>query len=101
MTCSAALQVLGTLITEWDAGRDACRQLFADEQTAKHAATQLADIALYFGFEGWLINIENDLDADVIHNVIYFLRCGLMTQCLRPLDMCSDIYNNPLDLPAC
>ena len=39
-------------------------------------ADQLAAIAAFFGFEGWLINIENPLtEPDFIDNLLLFLRC--------------------------
>ena len=58
---SNATQVLGTLITEWDEGRAMCEAFLETEATAQQAARQLAAIAAYFGFDGWLINIENQL----------------------------------------
>lgn len=67
-------QVLGTFITEWDAGRDACRQLFASEAAAEQCARQLAAIAAWHGFEGWLINIENELSPENVPHVLTFLR---------------------------
>jgi hypothetical protein len=47
--------VLGTFILEWKEGAKVCNELFASEQTAVHAAKQLASIASWFGFEGWLV----------------------------------------------
>lgn len=68
------MQVLGTFITEWDPGREACARFLVDEKTAERAAAQLAGIADFYGFEGWLINIENDLDAHLIPTLVFFLR---------------------------
>ena len=45
--------VLGTLITEWDAGAAACHALFGTREAAKAAAAALAAIAAHRGFEGW------------------------------------------------
>lgn len=44
--------MLGTLITEWEAGATACALLFATEETASRTADQLAAIAAFFGFDG-------------------------------------------------
>ncbi len=68
-------QVLGTFITEWDAGKDVCCQAFVSEAAAQCCAAQLADIALHCGFEGWVINIENVLPLELIPNMLVFLRC--------------------------
>ena len=66
--------MLGTFITEWDAGKTACGQLFASVAAAEHCAHQLAAIAAWHGFEGWLINIENELDSETILHLLTFLR---------------------------
>ncbi|CAI5947019.1 unnamed protein product [Closterium sp. NIES-65] len=49
------VQVLGTFITEWEAGAEVCRQLLASRATAARAAHQLALVAHYHGFHGWLV----------------------------------------------
>lgn len=56
------VKALGTLITEWDQGHQHCSRLFADTQAAETTARQLAALARYRRFEGWLINIENKVD---------------------------------------
>ena len=71
-------QVLGTFITEWEAGAAVCRQLFGSAATAQRAAHQLASIAACYGFEGWLVNIENDLNPSNVDHVFLFLRCALL-----------------------
>lgn len=77
-TCTLSLQVmrqvLGTFITEWEAGTATCRELFGSAAAARHTAQQLARIAACYGFEGWLINIENNLDTSTIEHVLIFLR---------------------------
>ena len=70
------MQVLGTLITEWDEGRAKCEALLETEATARQAARQLAAIAAYFGFDGWLINIENQLDTALMPHLLTFIRCA-------------------------
>lgn len=66
--------ILGTLITEWEAGAAACRQLFGTAAVAEAAASQLAAIAAHRGFDGWLINIENGMESSDIPNLLHFLR---------------------------
>lgn len=67
--------MLGTFITEGDDGWDACSALLRTPETAKRAARQLARIAEHFGFEGWLINIENMLPPHLVQALLTFLRC--------------------------
>ena len=75
-SCSA-MQVLGTLITEWDEGRAKCEAFLGSEAAAQQAARQLAAIAAYFGFDGWLINIENKLDTVLMPHLLLFIRFDL------------------------
>ncbi len=74
---AGVLQVLGTFITEWAHGKEQCASLLADMPTADRAARQLAAIASYYKFEGWLINIENELPEESIPTLLYFLRCAI------------------------
>ena len=41
--------VLGTFITEWDAGREACAVMLRDDATADRVVDQLVAIATYHG----------------------------------------------------
>ncbi len=101
-------QVLGTFITEWEAGAALCQEnLFPTESRARYVAQQLAAIAACYGFEGWLINIENTLppientlspsekgkergEAGVIGNVLVFLRyaCCVVCTCDGVSEVC-------------
>ena len=67
------VQVLGTLITEWDAGRKECEAFLATDETAEHTARQLARIAAYFRFDGWLLNVENELNAALTPRLLFFI----------------------------
>lgn len=53
-----------------------CEDLFHSRASAESVAQQLTCIAAYFNFEGWLINIENDLSQSCLANVTHFLRSG-------------------------
>ncbi|XP_076852493.1 cytosolic endo-beta-N-acetylglucosaminidase [Brachyhypopomus gauderio] len=65
---------LGTFITEWTDGEKVCEQFLATEETYRTAADKLVQIAHCYGFDGWLINIENKLSAVAVKNVELFLR---------------------------
>eukprot|EP00912_Choanoflagellata_sp_UC4_P002458 UC4_evm2s1556 len=67
-------RVLGTFITEWERGAMICEKVFGTLFKAEELATRLACIAKYYGFDGWLINIENPLKAAYIPNVQAFLK---------------------------
>ena len=66
--------IIGTFITEWDEGKAICNELFATKESTEKVATQLAQIAEDYVIDGWLINIENTLDSNIlIENMQYFL----------------------------
>lgn len=71
---AGSVQVLGTFITEWESGSLLCELLLWTEQSAEAAAMQLAQIAAYYGFDGWLLNIENPVLQRLIPNLIHFIR---------------------------
>lgn len=74
MYSSAHVQVLGTFITEWADGSLLCELLLWTQQSCEEAATQLAKIAAYYGFDGWLLNIENPVLVRLIPNLLHFIR---------------------------
>jgi mannosyl-glycoprotein endo-beta-N-acetylglucosaminidase len=53
---------LGTVITEWADGRRRLNEMLRSRAAAEHCARQLVAIAVHFGFDGWLVNIENPVD---------------------------------------
>ncbi|KOM39621.1 hypothetical protein LR48_Vigan03g300300 [Vigna angularis] len=67
------VKVLGTFITEWDEGRTACNTLLSTKETAHMYAERLAELAADLGFDGWLINMEVNLDPGQIPNLIEFV----------------------------
>lgn len=74
------VKVLGTFITEWAAGAAICGRIFSDHITAQCVADQLVELAQVFGFEGWLINIENQLtwaQVAVLKHFLGYLRARL------------------------
>jgi len=71
---AGCMQILGTFITEWESGSLLCELLLWTEQSAEAAAMQLAQIAAHYGFDGWLLNIENPVLQRLIPNLIHFIR---------------------------
>lgn len=68
------VRVIGTLITESAVGRRTLDALLASEQTVSTAVDALVHLAVHCRFEGWLINIECDLDRDQIPLLTYFVQ---------------------------
>lgn len=95
----ACMQVLGTLITEWQAGAELCASMLADAGVAERCAQQLAAIALFFGFDGWLVNIENDLTPEQVQLMLHFLRC-LSCPCAPMCEGLAD-ERNVMQVLAC
>ncbi|CAG05942.1 unnamed protein product, partial [Tetraodon nigroviridis] len=55
--------VLGTFITEWNDGAATCEAFLRDEESYRAVANRLVSICHCYGFDGWLINIENPLSV--------------------------------------
>nr|XP_006635444.2 PREDICTED: cytosolic endo-beta-N-acetylglucosaminidase isoform X1 [Lepisosteus oculatus] len=68
------VSVLGTFITEWDDGSKICETFLAGEEPYRSVADKLVQIAHHYGFDGWLINIENPLSETAVKNTPAFLR---------------------------
>ncbi|XP_072339501.1 cytosolic endo-beta-N-acetylglucosaminidase [Scyliorhinus torazame] len=65
--------ILGTFITEWEAGAAICEAFLENEETFRAMADKLVLIAHCFQFDGWLVNIENELSPNAVKNVPGFL----------------------------
>jgi mannosyl-glycoprotein endo-beta-N-acetylglucosaminidase len=66
-------QVLGTFITEFGQGKQRCNRLFSSRAAAQAVADQLVAVARHYGFEGWLVNIENSLSREQVQVMLHFL----------------------------
>lgn len=67
--------MLGTFITEWQEGARLCEAFLAgDERSYQAVADRLVQIAQFFHFDGWLINIENSLNLAAVKNMPRFLQ---------------------------
>ncbi|XP_010543918.1 PREDICTED: cytosolic endo-beta-N-acetylglucosaminidase 1 [Tarenaya hassleriana] len=67
------VKVLGTFITEWDEGKAICKELLETEESAQMYAERLSELAAVLGYDGWLINIENEIEIGQIPNLKVFL----------------------------
>ncbi|CAG5898917.1 unnamed protein product [Menidia menidia] len=66
--------VLGTFITEWSEGAAVCEAFLKDEESYRAVADKLVQISLCYGFDGWLVNIENVLSEAAVKRTPPFLR---------------------------
>uniref|UniRef100_A0A3Q0S2Z3 Cytosolic endo-beta-N-acetylglucosaminidase n=1 Tax=Amphilophus citrinellus TaxID=61819 RepID=A0A3Q0S2Z3_AMPCI len=66
--------VIGTFITEWTEGAAVCEAFLKDEESYRAVADKLVQISHCYGFDGWLINIENILSEAAVQNAPLFLR---------------------------
>ncbi|XVF84068.1 hypothetical protein PTKIN_Ptkin16aG0545000 [Pterospermum kingtungense] len=67
------VKVLGTFITEWDEGKAICKKLLLTKESAHTYAERLAELAVALGFDGWLINMEVELEVGQIPNLKEFV----------------------------
>lgn len=61
----------GTFITEWKDGEKTCEAFLAGEKAYRSVADKLVQIAHCYGFDGWLINIENGLSVSECYITYY------------------------------
>ena len=53
-------------MTEWEDGAKICEEVLTDEKSVKRLAEVLVQIATYYRFDGWLINIENEIRVSLL-----------------------------------
>ncbi|CCD65994.1 mannosyl-glycoprotein endo-beta-N-acetylglucosaminidase [Caenorhabditis elegans] len=88
---------LGTFITEWIPGYDICSKILENEGSVEKTVDCLVAVARFFGFDGWLINIENKIDAGKIDLLIQF--CSSLTEKSKKMNENSKViwYDSVLD----
>ncbi|XP_047175325.1 cytosolic endo-beta-N-acetylglucosaminidase 1-like [Vigna umbellata] len=67
------VKVLGTFITEGEKGSAICEKLFSTKESARMYAERLAELAFKLGFDGWLLNMEVELQPKQIPNLKEFI----------------------------
>ena len=65
---------LGTMITEGEKGYLICLEMLKNNAEVGRAVDQLLAVMQYYNFDGWLINIENQLPGSMIDRMVDFLR---------------------------
>ena len=54
------------MITEGEVGTEICRELFSSLEKVELCVQKLKDIAAFYKLEGWLINIENKVNSEMV-----------------------------------
>ena len=62
--------MLGTIITEWDAGRELLERLLASDDNIERFIQVAASICAHYGFHGWLLNIESSVRLDLVPKLL-------------------------------
>eukprot|EP00088_Acartia_fossae_P023032 TRINITY_DN2410_c0_g1_i2.p1 TRINITY_DN2410_c0_g1~~TRINITY_DN2410_c0_g1_i2.p1 ORF type:complete len:563 (-),score=80.24 TRINITY_DN2410_c0_g1_i2:187-1875(-) len=60
------VKILGTIITEWKEGKQILENILRDEKKIDEFVDQCASIASFYGFQGWLLNIENEVEWTLV-----------------------------------
>ncbi|QCE01374.1 cytosolic endo-beta-N-acetylglucosaminidase 1-like [Vigna unguiculata] len=67
------VKVLGSFITESEKGSAICEKLLSTKESARMYAERLAELAFKLGFDGWLLNMEVELQPKQIPNLKEFI----------------------------
>ena len=68
------VSILGTIITEFDAGAKIWKTIFASSENTKLLIQKCVQICQHVGFDGWLLNIENVIDKENIEDLKQFVQ---------------------------
>ena len=68
------VSILGTIITEVDAGAKIWKTIFSSSENTKLLIQKCVQICQHVGFDGWLLNIENVIDKENIEDLKQFVQ---------------------------
>nr|CAD7575587.1 unnamed protein product [Timema californicum] len=58
------VKILGTIITEWNDGKEVWKQVLENSRSVLRFVDCLVNICLHFGFDGYLLNVENPMEQE-------------------------------------
>ncbi|KAL3652262.1 hypothetical protein CASFOL_001943 [Castilleja foliolosa] len=67
------VKVLGTFIMEAEDGAKRLNKMISTKASAQMYAERLAELATALGFDGWLLNLEANAEANLIPNLLEFV----------------------------
>lgn len=68
------VRILGTVITESTEGQELCSKILSEDSTLHIFTNKLAEICTHYRFDGYLINIENQIEEEHIPRLKLFLQ---------------------------
>ena len=64
------VSVLGTIITEWDEGQELLEKILENDDMMNKFVSVCSQLCSYYGFHGWLLNIENKVKAELVPKLL-------------------------------
>ena len=64
----------GTLITEHSTGRSFLESVLSDDDKIRNLGSSLASLMSVFAFDGWLLNIENEIEPRLVPKLVAFVK---------------------------
>lgn len=68
------VKILGTIITEHGEGVEVWEKILANNEETEKFANALVQLAKFYNFEGWLLNVENKIKQESTERLIYFVK---------------------------
>lgn len=62
------------MITEWKDGEKIWQDIFESESGIKRFADALIELAKFYKFDGWLLNVENEIRKEDIEKLKLFIK---------------------------
>ena len=62
--------MLGTIITEWGPGKQILEKILASDENIEKFTEVTAAMCAHYGFHGWLLNIENEVETELVGQLI-------------------------------
>jgi mannosyl-glycoprotein endo-beta-N-acetylglucosaminidase len=66
--------VTGTLITEWDDGKKVWDEILKSDSAVEDFVNSLVAICCHFGFDGYLLNVENVVPPEHVSRLELFVK---------------------------
>ena len=62
--------MLGTILTEWGAGKQLLERILVSDENIERFTEVTASMCAHYGFHGWLLNIENEVEPELVDQLI-------------------------------
>lgn len=68
------IKVYGTIITEWKEGKQRMEKFIETDAAIEKTVEKLEEIRQHFNFDGWLVNIENEVEPNDVPKLENFVK---------------------------